>query len=61
MNRRRLRLGLTCDLSFVVMGRPGMRVARRKAKTGRVGFPHKVKPDQTIAWFKQRFDGIVSR
>ena len=46
---------------FVVMGRPGMRVARRKAKTGRVGSPHKVRPEQTIAWFKQRFDGIVAR
>ena len=33
-------------ISFVVMGRPGLRVARRKAKTGRVGFPHKVKPEQ---------------
>merc|ERR1712166_1443659 len=41
---------------YVVMGRPGLRVARRKAKTGRVGFPHKVKPEQTVAWFKQRFD-----
>ncbi|KAK4684251.1 large subunit ribosomal protein L11e, partial [Tremellales sp. Uapishka_1] len=46
---------------YVVMGRPGMRVARRKQKTGRVGFQHKVKPDQTVAWFKQRFDGIVAR
>ncbi|GFZ51677.1 60S ribosomal protein L11-B [Saitozyma sp. JCM 24511] len=46
---------------YVVMGRPGLRVARRKRATGRVGFSHKVKPEQTVAWFKQRFDGIVSR
>jgi hypothetical protein len=46
---------------FVVMGRPGFRVARRKHAKGRVGFSHRVKPEQTVAWFKQRFDGIVSR
>jgi len=49
------------DPSFVVMGRPGMRVARKKAKVGRVGSPHKVRPENTISWFKQRFDGIVAR
>lgn len=46
---------------YVIMGRPGMRVARRKQKVGRVGAPHKVRPEQTVSWFKQRFDGIVSR
>ncbi|BEI80732.1 hypothetical protein CcaverHIS002_0112610 [Cutaneotrichosporon cavernicola] len=46
---------------YTIMGRPGMRVARRKAKIGRIGATHKVKPEQTVAWFKQRFDGIVSR
>ena len=53
--------GLQLTISYVVMGRPGLRVARRKHATGRVGFNHKVKPEQTISWFKQRFDGIVSR
>lgn len=46
---------------YVIMGRPGMRIARRKQKKGRVGAPHRVRPEQTVAWFKQRFDGIVSR
>ncbi|KAJ9107673.1 hypothetical protein QFC21_001133 [Naganishia friedmannii] len=46
---------------YVVMGRPGMRVARRKYKHGRIGFQHKVKKDETVSWFKQRFDGIVGR
>lgn len=46
---------------FVIMGRPGMRIARRKQKVGRVGAPHRVRPEQTVAWFKQRFDGIVAR
>jgi large subunit ribosomal protein L11e len=44
---------------YVVMGRPGQRVARRKQKKARVGFQHKVKKEDTMAWFKQRFDGIL--
>jgi len=44
---------------FVVMGRPGMRVGRKKHCHGRVGFPHRVTKDETISWFKKRFDGIV--
>ncbi|EIW71002.1 hypothetical protein TREMEDRAFT_56289 [Tremella mesenterica DSM 1558] len=44
---------------YVVMGRPGFRVGRRKQKTGRVGYSHKVKPEQTIAWCKQRFDAFI--
>lgn len=44
---------------YVVMGRPGARVARRKQKKARIGFPHRIKKDDTMAWFKQRFDGII--
>ncbi|KAJ3056822.1 60S ribosomal protein L11 [Rhizophlyctis rosea] len=44
---------------YVVMGRPGMRVGRKKHKGGRVGAPHRVHKDETVAWFKKRFDGIV--
>ncbi|KAJ3194968.1 60S ribosomal protein L11 [Irineochytrium annulatum] len=44
---------------YVCMGRPGHRVARKKHKYGRVGFSHRVTKDETIAWFKKRFDGIV--
>ncbi|TPX38298.1 hypothetical protein SmJEL517_g00092 [Synchytrium microbalum] len=44
---------------FVCMGRPGLRIARKKAKVGRVGFPHRVTKDETIKWFKKRFEGIV--
>jgi len=46
---------------YVVMGRPGARVARRKVKRSRVGFPHRVTKEDTMAWFKQRFDGILSK
>ncbi|KAF6761860.1 ribosomal protein L5 domain-containing protein [Ephemerocybe angulata] len=44
---------------YVVMGRPGARVAKRRAKKARIGFTHKVKKEDTQAWFKQRFDGII--
>ncbi|KAF8634216.1 hypothetical protein AX15_001025 [Amanita polypyramis BW_CC] len=44
---------------YVVMGRPGARVARRKQKKARVGFQHRVKKEETMGWFKQRFDGII--
>lgn len=44
---------------FVVMGRPGARVARRKQKKARIGFQHRIKKEDTMAWFKQRFDGII--
>jgi large subunit ribosomal protein L11e len=46
---------------YVVMGRKGMRIARRKRKVGRVGFPHRVTKDETISWYKKRFDGLVSK
>lgn len=44
---------------YVVMTRPGARVAQRKSRRTRVGFSHKVKKEDTQAWFKQRFDGII--
>ncbi|KAL9713433.1 60S ribosomal protein L11 [Leucoagaricus gongylophorus] len=44
---------------YVVMGRPGDRVSRRKARKARVGFNHRIKKEDTMAWFKQRFDGII--
>jgi len=44
---------------YVVMGRPGARVARRKQKKARIGFSHRVKKEDTMSWFKTRFDGII--
>ena len=44
---------------YVVMGRPGIRVSRRKERCSSVGGPHRVNKDDTMAWFKQRFDGII--
>ncbi|KAK7685730.1 60S ribosomal protein L11 [Cerrena zonata] len=44
---------------YVVMGRPGARVARRKERKARVGPTHRIKKEDTMAWFKSRFDGII--
>lgn len=37
------------------MGRPGARVSRRKHKTGRVGFSHRVKREETMVSFRNIF------
>ncbi|KAF7315368.1 Eukaryotic translation initiation factor 3 subunit C [Mycena indigotica] len=44
---------------YVVMGRPGARVAKRRQQKARIGFQHRVKKDDTMAWFKSRFEGII--
>ena len=44
---------------YVVMGRPGSRVAKRKIKRARVGTNHRVTKEDTMAWFKSRFEGII--
>ena len=44
---------------YVVMGRPGGRVAKRKQRKARIGFSHRIKKEDTMVWFKQRFDGII--
>ena len=46
---------------YVVMTRPGARVAKRKQRTSRVGAPHRVRKEDTAAWFKSRFDGIIMK
>ena len=44
---------------YVVLGRKGFRVGRRKLKVGRVGASHKVTQKDAIDWFQQKFEGIV--
>lgn len=44
---------------FVVLIRPGYRVARRKHKPGKIGIKHKVTKDDAINWFIQKYEGIV--
>ena len=44
---------------YVCMTRPGDRVTRRRRMKSRVGFQHRIKREETVKWFKGRFDGIV--
>merc|ERR1711975_172896 len=42
---------------YCCMTRPGERVTRRRMKST-IGASHRIKRDETVKWFKQRFDGI---
>ena len=44
---------------FVVLGRKGFRVAKRKIRNARVGIRHKLTQADSIKWFQQKYDGIV--
>jgi len=44
---------------FVVLKRPGARVARRKMQQSRVGHPHRLAKEDAINWFQTKFEGIV--
>lgn len=44
---------------YVCLARPGSRVARRKRASAKVGAQHKIKQEDSINWFKQKYDAIV--
>jgi len=44
---------------FVVLGRPGQRVALRKRKAGRIGKRQKVTKADAIKWFQENHEGVV--
>ncbi|KAK5636831.1 hypothetical protein RRF57_012543 [Xylaria bambusicola] len=44
---------------YCCMTRPGERVTRRRRCKSRIGSGHRINRDETVKWFKQRFDGIV--
>nr|QLA09602.1 60S large subunit ribosomal protein uL5 [Euglena gracilis]6ZJ3_LS Chain LS, Ribosomal protein uL5 [Euglena gracilis] len=45
---------------YVVLERRGFRVARKKRKSGKVGKAHKITKKESIKWFIEKFDGIVT-
>lgn len=45
---------------YVVLGRRGNRIARRKHATARVGAPHRITRDEAQKWFLKRFEGILT-
>mmetsp|Transcript_35931 Transcript_35931/g.36614 ORF Transcript_35931/g.36614 Transcript_35931/m.36614 type:complete len:178 (-) Transcript_35931:52-585(-) len=44
---------------YVVLIRPGYRVARRKIRPQKLGIKHKVSKEDAIGWFQQKYEGIV--
>eukprot|EP00700_Malawimonas_jakobiformis_P002258 EC723687.1.p1 GENE.EC723687.1~~EC723687.1.p1 ORF type:complete len:186 (+),score=60.35 EC723687.1:59-559(+) len=44
---------------YVVLARPGGRVAKRRRSVAAIGAPHRVSEDDGINWFKVKFEGIV--
>jgi large subunit ribosomal protein L11e len=44
---------------YVVLTRPGRRVAMRKRKRGKIGFAHKVTKDDAQKWFVTKFGGHI--
>lgn len=39
--------------------RPGERVAKRRRCKAAIGASHRINQNETMRWFKQRFDGII--
>eukprot|EP01114_Cavostelium_apophysatum_P008021 TRINITY_DN20273_c0_g1_i1.p1 TRINITY_DN20273_c0_g1~~TRINITY_DN20273_c0_g1_i1.p1 ORF type:complete len:222 (-),score=55.17 TRINITY_DN20273_c0_g1_i1:56-649(-) len=44
---------------FVVLTRPGFRVAKRKHSKAAVGIHHRVSKEDAIKWFEETFEGVV--
>merc|ERR1712077_24453 len=44
---------------YVVLDRPGARVAKRRRCRQRIGFTHKLKKVDAQAWFQKKYDGIL--
>merc|ERR1712176_129279 len=44
---------------YLVLERPGKRVARRKRCNDKVGTCHQVTKEDAMKWFQQKYDGII--
>merc|ERR1712238_295033 len=44
---------------FVCLTRKGARVAKRKIRRSRMGSRHKIKKEDAIKWFQDKFEGVV--
>merc|ERR1712076_65369 len=52
-------LGINGMDFYVVLGRPGENVLKKKRCTGTVGFPHRLVKDDAMKWFQTKYDGII--
>ena len=44
---------------YVVLGRAGFSVAKRRHAKSRVGASHRISKDEAIKWFQQTYDGVI--
>jgi large subunit ribosomal protein L11e len=44
---------------YVVLSRPGYRVAVRRRTQNKVGVTHRVTREEAIQWFEKQFDGVA--
>jgi len=44
---------------YVVLGRPGTRVAQRRRATAKIGPHHKVTKEDGMKWFEESYDGVI--
>merc|ERR1712045_822411 len=44
---------------FVVLERPGQRIARRRRCQSRIGAPHRLTKEDAQKWFQVKYDGIL--
>merc|ERR1712156_489897 len=44
---------------YVVLGRPGMNILKKKRCTGTIGFPHRLVKDDAMKWFQTKYDGVI--
>ena len=44
---------------YVVLGRAGFDIGKRKHKKARMGASHKILKDEAIKWFQQTYDGVI--
>ena len=44
---------------FVCLTRAGARVARKKSRNAKVGPSHKLKKEDAINWFQEKYEGVV--
>jgi len=44
---------------YVVLGRPGYNVPKKRRAYGAIGFQHRVTKDDSMKWFQQKYDGVI--
>eukprot|EP00389_Voromonas_pontica_P008806 GDKH01013404.1.p1 GENE.GDKH01013404.1~~GDKH01013404.1.p1 ORF type:complete len:174 (+),score=64.23 GDKH01013404.1:54-575(+) len=44
---------------FVHLTRPGYRVTKRRRMVAKLGSQHKLKKEDAMKWFQQKFDGLI--